>query len=125
MCKLLRQLSRPMANMLMVALAVVSSAECLAIGLTPEQKACCAAMQHDCGRMAIESSCCANETHDDPSVAATKPSAGFVPVAALFAILTAPSISLQGSPRFAVTAETSSPGPPGVPTYLFVSSFRI
>jgi len=122
----LRRQFRPIATAVMLAVAVVSSAQCLAgASMTAEQKACCAAMHGDCGEMAIASSCCTGEGQGDQSLVAMKPAAGFVPVAALLAILSAPAVSLPASPRPLLAAERSSAGPPGVPTYLFVSSLRI
>ena len=125
MRRFLRRRVRPIASTLLLAFAVASSAECLTIGLTPEQKACCATMPQDCGEMAVESSCCASETHQADGVVATKPAVAVAPVATLLAILSAPAVSAPSSSRLAFTTETSSAGPPGVPTYLFVSSFRI
>jgi hypothetical protein len=115
---------RPIASTLMLAFAVLSSAECLTAGLKPEQKACCAAMQHHCGEMAIESSCCSGEVEGLQGFTATKPSVDVIPVVALVAMLTTPSPPIAIAQRATVT-ELSSTGPPGVPTYLFVSSFRI
>jgi hypothetical protein len=115
---------RPIASTLILVFAVVSSAECLTAGLSAEQKACCAAMQHDCGKMRVESSCCTGDVENLQGLTATKPSVGLLPVVALVAILTTPLTPIAVAPRASVP-DLSSIGPPGVPTYLFVSSFRI
>jgi hypothetical protein len=44
---------------------------------------------------------------------------------ALVAVLDAPALADWMSQSFFSGADTSSSSPPGVPTYLFVSSFRI
>ena len=125
MRKLLMGLLRPVASFLMLVLAVGSLAACIrGAAMTAEQMACCAAMHGDC-EMAIASPCCGGETQDGQSLVATKPAVGFVPVAPLLAILSTPPVILRALPRNLVPAETSSTGPPGVPTYLFVSSFRL
>jgi hypothetical protein len=126
MSKLHQRIVRPIASALMVAFAVVSSAECmLGAHMTPEQKACCVAMQHDCGAMAIQSSCCVGKDGDDQAFVASKPSEGFVPVAALLAVLSTAPPPLIPSARLWRRVESFSASPPGIPTYLFVSSFRI
>jgi hypothetical protein len=50
-------------------------AECLTGELTPEQKACCVAMNHDCGAAGVEMGCCQTEpqTQDRVQAASIKP----------------------------------------------------
>ena len=121
---LLKRLRRPLAGAFVLAFAVVSSAECATAAMTPEQKACCAAMNGDC-EMGISSSCCSTEVLDSQSFAATKPTTASVPVAALVAVLITPAVATTTPQRFVSQPDASSMGPPGIPTYLFVSSFRI
>lgn len=110
----------------MAAVVVMLFATCLsAAKMTPAQRACCEAMHHDCAEMAVQSSCCAGQTQEDPGlIEATKPTAGSPPVALLVAVfnvrLSSPTPSSSWS-----RLDTSSPSPPGVPTYLFVSSLRL
>lgn len=58
---MLRLLRPALVLGLIVALAGSSWAECLSGDLTPEQKACCAAMNHDCGAAGVEMGCCTTE----------------------------------------------------------------
>lgn len=92
--------------------------------MTPAQKACCAAMQHDCGAMSVEASCCKGETDADHSLGAVKPTFATFAFATVTAIIDVPPTPDTSTSRFA-RAEPSALRPPGIPTYLFVSSFRI
>lgn len=117
---------RPVAGMLMLAFAVLPSARCLATSLMPEQEACCATMAHDCGKKAVTVSCCPGETRQIEGVVTPKVGVAFAPVVALVALLVAAApAAVPTSAQAASGPETSSTGPPGIPTYLFVSSFRI
>jgi len=108
----------------MLAVAVVSSGDCLtAAQKTPEQHACCLAMKGEC-EMAVSASCCATgetESHGLVAIKATPT----VPVAVLVAILTVPPVAASANSHVVSVSDASSAGPPGVPTYLFVSSYRI
>ena len=97
---------------------------CVSAAQTPEQRACCAAMQHDCGAMSIEASCCTGETDADYSLGAVKLTVGTFAFAIVTAIIDVPATSATSTGHFART-EPSALKPPGIPTYLFVSSFRI
>ena len=121
----LQRMIRPVAGMLMLAFAVLPSARCLASSLVPEQKACCATMGHDCGKEAVTASCCPGDTHQIEGVVTPKAGAACAPVVALVALLVAAPAAIPASAHSASGPETSSTGPPGIPTYLFVSSFRI
>lgn len=46
---------------LVVSMIGASLAQCLAENLTPEQKACCAAMHHACGAAGVEMGCCPSD----------------------------------------------------------------
>jgi hypothetical protein len=60
---------------LVVAMTGTALAECVTENLTPEQMACCAAMNHDCGAARVEMGCCPTEpqTQDRVQAASIKP----------------------------------------------------
>lgn len=60
---------------LVIAVAGAAWAECVPEDLTPEQKACCVAMGHNCGAAGIEMGCCPNEpqTQDRVQAPGVKP----------------------------------------------------
>jgi|SRR5688572_11195060 hypothetical protein len=124
MSRFLLRMVRPMASVLALAGVLVSSAECLIVGnATPEQHACCAAMK-DCEK-AMSAPCCESEVEEFPGFVATKRTVAFVPVVALLATLTEPAVLVSRAIGPGPSTDRASTGPPGVPTYLFVSSFRI
>ena len=126
MLRRLRHHARLAASASMVAMAFVVFATCVsAAKMTPEQRLCCEAMHHDCGEAAVQMSCCGGKADQDRSLVAAKATAAPAPSTVLVAILTTvyePPFSLES---LTWVSDTSSPSPPGVPTYLFVSSFRI
>lgn len=117
---------RPVAAAMMFAVFAMLSASCLAAeNMTPAQKACCAAMDHDCGHMAITEGCCPGYTQEDTSLSP----AGRVDVATpvppvLIAVLDLPEPASQAAGVVA-PASTMPVKPPGTSTYLVVSSFRL
>ena len=116
---------RALSAMQMMVIAVVVSASCLAGGQTPEQRACCAAMGHDCGGAAMEAVCCTGEAakRDAVSPSSVETLAKVHPQI-LVAILDMPEPhGAVGVQRARGTAEFASP--PGLPTYLLVSTLRI
>jgi len=120
------RMTRPVAWTVTLALSVVVSANCITSkDRTPEQKACCADMGHDCGAAALERNCCPGEGGKVQGVAAaTVSKKSTPPVAVLIAVLQAPLVTAP------VTHGLNSPNgltvkPPGTPTYLLVSTFRI
>lgn len=118
--------TRFLAGALAVALVVVSSATCfLGANMTPAQKACCTAMNHDCGAMAMEQGCCATEapnlTSLVSSVSTSLLAAPVLVVLGLTAAEFAPSTILKTSGTF----DLASPISQRKPTYLFLSVFRI
>ena len=120
------RMRRALAGVLTLVLGIVTSVSCVAAqDMTPEQKACCAAMDHDCGAAAIDAGCCSGEAAKADSVSAASIQMPIsAPVAILVAVLDvgAPLTSLyrSGGPG------TGAPvRPPGIPTYLLVSAFRI
>ena len=108
----------------MLAVALVSSAECFAAAKTEEQHACCAAMRGEC-ETAVSAACCATEATDAQGLTATKQTITVAAVAVLVAILPASAVASPASSHVIPAPDGSAAGPPGVPTYLFVSSFRI
>lgn len=91
---------------------------------TQTEAACCAAMAHACGAMAITTPCCTGSGHTERGLIAAgiaktlvAPSLSFVLTHAL-AGLDTPARGLAALRRVQLR-------PPGVPTYLLVSSFRI
>ena len=125
MPKFFKRTVRSLAGLLILALAVIPIMQC-AFGdaKTAAPMACCAAMHGECGHMAI-SSCCPPATQNVPALVATKPTVVSAPVAALLAVLPAPALAISSGPRPLFAADARSAGPPGVPTYVFVSSFRV
>ena len=125
MRKVVKRMSRQVGSLLMLAIAVASSSECLTTAQnTPVEHACCVGMKGTCD-MAIGASCCPNEKTETLGVIATKPQFKLIPGPPLVAILsTSPPAKYRQSSN-SLTPKLSSSGPPGVPTYLFVSSFRI
>jgi hypothetical protein len=81
-------------------------------------------MQHDCSGASMESSCCAVSSTVTQAVMPAKPADQQGPVAVTAATLpdTVEQRSIAAHPSHSGHV---SPSPPGVPTYLFVSSFRI
>lgn len=122
---LLSRRLRGVASVVVFAFAVASSAECAwRAYMTPEQMPCCAGVHGDCD-MAISTPCCGGETPATDGVLATKPLVAFVPVAALLAVLATPTIPAPIAGGTFAAPDHSAASPPGVPTYLFVSSFRL
>jgi hypothetical protein len=120
--RLLTRTIRPIAGVMVLALALVSSAECLRGSMSAQEMACCAAMKGDCHKKIT--SCCTGEAQSLHSVAATKPVLNLAPTQVLVALLQMPVTAVAQHRSFKVPDLTSA-GPPGVSTFLFVSSFRI
>jgi len=104
----------------------VSSATCvLGADMTEAQKACCAAMNHDCGAMALEQDCCVTDSPNLAGLTSAPPISVLAPPAlvAVNSIEPAPepTVSFFASAVFDVGA----PKPSSRPTYLFVSVFRL
>jgi hypothetical protein len=107
------------------ALCAMTFVTCLSAAELPARDmACCAAMQHDCHGMSMESSCCVAPAVSQHAVVPPKPAPEDTLVGVLVAILmhTVEPPAIQSS--VAAPAHLS-PSPPGVPLYLFVSTFRI
>jgi hypothetical protein len=120
----LRRRTRLTASAVTAVFGAMLVVTCVSAQMTPEERACCAAMHHDCGAMALEASCCTGETDADHSLGAVKLTSATFALAIVTAILDLPATPATSTSRFART-EPSALKPPRVPTYLFVSSFRI
>lgn len=117
---------RPVAWALMLTFAAVVSTECLmASEMTEAQKACCAAMKHDCGSASVERDCCAAESHDLAGLVSTTPTSLLVALPLVATILTATEPALATSVRVSAAAHSDASKPSSRPTYLFISVFRI
>jgi len=126
MVQRMRPVGRLLAGMLALALVVVSSATCLlAAETTPAQKACCAAMNHDCGAMAIEQGCCATESPSLTSLASSTPSSLVAPPALVPVGMAAAALAPPVRVRTLDAFDLAPPIHPSRPTYLFVSVFRL
>jgi hypothetical protein len=113
---------RSVAATLVVAIASIVSANCLAASAqTAAERACCAAMAHHCGEAAVKADCCGERSQGRDTVAALSEKALSAPVPVLVAILEVPA-AMRGS---SVAVSNVSVKPPGTPTYVLVSAFRI
>jgi hypothetical protein len=124
MFRILRARTRITAVAVSAALCTMLFATCLTAAEMPAKDlACCAAMQHDCDGMSMESSCCVAPSTPQHAVVSSKPTQDPGP-ASIPATLPAMG-SLAVEPQVRLKPEISATSPPGVPTYLFVSTFRI
>jgi hypothetical protein len=80
-------------------------------------------MHHDCGETALERSCCAGETQNVPTLVAMKSATAPIAPAVVVTVLhtLAPFAPFLNDLRHTDDALK----PPGVATYVLVSSFRI
>jgi hypothetical protein len=125
MSGVLRARRRIPAVAVAAALGTMLFATCLSATALPEKaNACCAAMQHDCSGASMESSCCAVSSAATRAVMPARP-ADHQPLVALSALTLLYSVDDPSLRTQRWRGPHVSPSPPGVPTYLFVSSFRI
>jgi hypothetical protein len=111
---------------LALALAVVSSATCLLGAETTEaQRACCAAMNHDCGGMSVEQDCCAGESPNVASVTSSLPMSLLAPPVQVAVNIIAPRPEAIVLTFGSSALDAGAPKPSSRPTYLFVSVFRL
>ena len=121
-----RAMRRLVANAVVVAVVVMLSANCLGADvMTPAQKACCAAMAHDCGHMALTEVCCTGQAQEHQGIAsASRAEVATTAVPVLLAVLEQPGPLTGNGQTVSLVSETPVK-PPGTSTYLLVSSFRI
>jgi hypothetical protein len=123
----MRTAFRPLVVLgLVLAIAGGAWAECLTEDLTPEQKACCAAMGHDCGAAGVEMGCCPTEpqTQDRAQASGVKPDlVAPVLLTGPLALLPEPHVRLGVVAAASFDRETLKL--PDRPTYLVLSVFLI
>ena len=104
---------------------IALSATCVsAADMTPAQPACCAEMMHDCGAASVEQSCCPPDAVRVDAFTAVKVDGVAFRVAMPAVVL--PPLEPTACLRPAIrTARSIAATPPGPPTYLFISTFRI
>lgn len=123
----MRPVFRPLVVLgLVLAIAGAAWAECLTEDLTPEQKACCAAMGHDCGAVGAEMGCCPTEpqTQDRAQAPGVKPDlVAPVLLTGPLALLPEPHVRLGVAAAASFDRETLKL--PDRPTYLVLSVFLI
>ena len=117
---------RPIVWALTLAFGVVLSADC-ATGseLTEAQKACCAAMGHDCGQMAQEHDCCSVESQKVDQFTAAKQISLAPPLAAVGLLALIPDLPQLSSVCHRTHLDRVLLRLPRVPTYLLVSALLI
>lgn len=111
---------------LVVAIAGAAWAECVTEDLTPEQKACCEAMGHDCGAAGAEMGCCPTEpqTPERAQAARVKPDLDAPALATgPLALLPEPHVRLGAVAATAFSRETLKL--PDRPAYLLLSVFLL
>jgi hypothetical protein len=117
---------RFLAGALALALAVVPSATCLtAAEMTPVQKACCAAMNGDCGGMAVGKGCCPSDNPNVASLLSTTPLSQLAAPTLLPVGLPATQPALPHLIRLLHMLDSGAAKASSLPTYLLVSVFRI
>lgn len=123
----MRTLFRPLVVLsLVVAIGGAAWAECVTEDLTPEQKACCAAMGHDCGAAGAEMGCCPTEPQTQDRAQATGVKSDLIPPALLtgpLALLPEPHVRLRAVTAASFDRETLKL--PDRPAYLLLSVFLI
>lgn len=123
----MRTAFRPLVVLsLVIAMTGAALAECVTEDLTPEQKACCAAMGHNCGAAGAEMGCCSTEpqTPDRVQASGVKPEVvAPVLLAGPLAFLPEPHVRLHAVAAASYDRETLKL--PDRPTYLLLSVFLI
>ena len=123
----MRTAFRPLVVLsLVIAMTGAALAECVTEDLTPEQKACCAAMNHNCGAAGAEMGCCPTEpqTQDRVQASGVRPDA--IPpvlVTGPLALLPEPHVRLHAVAAASFDRETLKL--PDRPAYLLLSVFLI
>ena len=121
----LRRSVRPVGWVLAVILLATASVDMrAAASQTQAEAACCAAMAHACGTMAITTPCCTGSGHSERGLIAGGTAKTLVAPGLSF-VLTRALAGLNTPARGLAAFRRVQLRPRGVPTYLFVSSFRI
>lgn len=116
---------RPLAAAIVVVIVGALSASCLAAQrMTSEQRACCEAMKHHCGKAALTEGCCGT-SDDAASLGAVNsvqaPAHVFALEAIAVVILPEPIVGTQNL----ALVDASPVKPPGLDTLLLNSILRI
>jgi hypothetical protein len=124
MLKRLRAM-RSVAAAIIFMIVGVLSVSCLAAErMTQKQRACCEAMKHHCGEAALTTGCC-GQTQDGQALGATNRVEAPAHVFSLDAVAI---LDLPEAPVVAQHRALTGPSlikPPGLPTFLLISSLRI
>jgi hypothetical protein len=116
---------RLVAAVLAAVMTVAVSATCFTPQMSQAEKDCCAKMSNDCGRLGQAHECCRSEApRVDQGSAVTRISLAPPAVTVIAALVRDLVVSLPTNAdreRFSAL----SVKPPGLPTYLLVSSLRI
>ena len=121
-----RQHTRPAGWVLLSTFVAVLSATCITNAkMTQAEKACCASMAGECGAaMSQAHRCCQNETsRPDQLLVTSRVSIATPDLLSRVAILSPPIHLATFRPVAAFDRTVARP--PGVPTYVLVSSFRV
>jgi hypothetical protein len=122
----MRPAGRILAATVALALILVSSVTCLlGAQMTPAQKACCAAMNHDCGAMALETGCCATEAPNLTSLASGTLTSQVASPDVVMSSLSVADLLPPVPFRTSVALGSDTPRYASRSTHLLVSVFRI
>jgi hypothetical protein len=122
MPRVIRGTIRPIGRALVLALAVVLSADCMTgRDMTPEQKACCAEMGPDCDHSAMAADCCVSENNPDLQQTTAKLNLA-PPVAVANPLATAHQLPRV---RLELSVQSAARHLPDVPAYFLGSAFLI
>ena len=123
---LLRRQTRGLAAGLLVAISVALSAQCVTTAeMSLAEQACCALMGHDCGPMAGEHECCKSEAPRIDQRSAEPRATLPVPHAPAIDLDLPPATSHLDSGASVPVFTGLVVKPPGVPTYLLISTLRL
>ena len=120
----LRAHRRVTTSAVAAALCTMLFATCLTAATQTERRMSCCPVMQDCGTVAMASSCCAVPSSPSHALIPARPAQPQKAVATVAATLLHVG-SLPIVLHIRLKPDATSAGPPGVPTYLFVSSFRI
>jgi hypothetical protein len=116
---------RLIAAVLAAVMTVAVSVNCFAPSRSQAEKDCCAKMSNDCGRLAQAHECCRSEApRVDQGSAVTRISLA-PPAVTVIAVLVPDLVVSSPANAHRERLSAFSVKPPGLPTYLLVSSLRI
>jgi hypothetical protein len=110
----------------MLAFAVVLSGDCATgTDVTEAQKACCAAMGHNCGAMATKPGCCSVASQNVDQFIAAKQVSIARPLLVFSLLAVVPELPALSSILRRIRLNAIPLRLPGIPTYVLVSAFLI